>query len=160
MSDSNGVNREGGNGRDRRGRFTQGNPGGPGNPQIRRLSEYRAAIAEAVSVDDLKAILVKLVEKAKAGDLLACREVLDRVLGKPAPTAAGEPVAVNLPPLRSAADVLSAVDEVFSALRAGKITAGDASIISTAVEVGRRAVETVELEGRIAALEQESEVAR
>jgi hypothetical protein len=37
----------------------------------------------AVSDDDLRAVVSTLVEMAKAGDLAAIRELLDRVLGKP-----------------------------------------------------------------------------
>ncbi len=36
----------------------------------------------AVSDNDLRAIVSTLVEKAKAGDVMAAREVLDRLLGK------------------------------------------------------------------------------
>ncbi len=36
----------------------------------------------AVSDDDLRAIVSTLVEKAKAGDVMAAREVLDRLLGQ------------------------------------------------------------------------------
>ena len=37
---------------------------------------------DAVSDDDLRAIAAKLVERAKAGDLAAAREVLTRTIGK------------------------------------------------------------------------------
>jgi hypothetical protein len=38
---------------------------------------------DAVTADDLRAIVAKLVTMAKGGDLAAIREVLDRTLGKP-----------------------------------------------------------------------------
>ena len=72
-----------GNGRDGQGRFAPGNPGGPGNPYVKRAAEIRAAMIEAVSEDDLRAIVRALVKKAKAGDTVAAREVLDRLIGKP-----------------------------------------------------------------------------
>lgn len=62
----------------------QGNPGGPGNPHGRQVAELRRVILEAVTPDDLRAIIAALVKKAKAGDITAAREVLDRCFGKPA----------------------------------------------------------------------------
>jgi hypothetical protein len=70
------------NGRDNNGRFALGNPGGPGNPYAQRTAELRAAMLSAVTTDDLTAIVAMLVKQAKAGDMAAAREVLDRVLGK------------------------------------------------------------------------------
>src|SRR5260370_9205177 len=50
----------------------------------RRLAKLRAVTVDAVTEDDLRAIVVKLVEQAKAGNLSAIREVLTRLVGKPA----------------------------------------------------------------------------
>lgn len=72
-----------GDGRDRNGRFTSGNPGGPGNPHGGQIARLRAALIHAVSEDDVRAIIGKLVEKAKAGDTAAAKVVLERCLGKP-----------------------------------------------------------------------------
>lgn len=72
------------NGRGPGGRFAPGNPGGPGNPHAKRTAELRAAALAAVSDDDLRAVVAKLLELAKGGDLAAIRELLDRLLGKAA----------------------------------------------------------------------------
>ena len=69
--------------RDARGRFTTGNPGGPGNPYPKQVARIRSLIRESVSDQDLRAIVNKLVEQAKAGDIQAAREVLNRLAGKP-----------------------------------------------------------------------------
>jgi ribosomal protein L17 len=69
--------------RDARGRFTKGNPGGPGNPYPKQVAKIRSVILECVSDQDLRAIIHKLVEQAKAGDIQAAREVLNRLAGKP-----------------------------------------------------------------------------
>ena len=71
------------NGRDHRGRFSKGWKGGPGNPLGGQVARLRSALVEAVTEDDITAIAQKLVEMAKAGDVAAIREVLNRTLGKP-----------------------------------------------------------------------------
>jgi hypothetical protein len=78
----NGPNGRGAHGRDQAGRFAKGNPGGPGNPHARRTAEIRATLISTVSDEDLQDIVRALVGKAKAGDVVAAREVLDRILGK------------------------------------------------------------------------------
>jgi hypothetical protein len=78
----------GGNGRDARGRFALGNPGGPGNPHNRRMARFRAAMLRTVTVADVEAVVRMLVDKAKGGDLDAAKMLFDRVLGpvpRPAP---------------------------------------------------------------------------
>lgn len=69
--------------RDKNGRFTPGNPGGPGNPHAGSVSKLRAAILRAVDEGDIEAIIKKLVQQARGGDLPAVKELLDRCVGKP-----------------------------------------------------------------------------
>ena len=70
------------NGRDERGRFAKGNPGGPGNPLARRAQELRTAAMGAVTADDMRGVIRRLVDMAKEGDVQAARLVLERTLGK------------------------------------------------------------------------------
>ena len=71
------------NGRDERGRFAPGNVGGPGNPHAKQVGKLRSAMLAAVSDKEMKAVVKKLVELAKCGNVPAAREVLDRCLGRP-----------------------------------------------------------------------------
>jgi hypothetical protein len=71
------------NGRDGRGRFTAGNRGGPGNPHAKRIGQLRASLLSSVTPKDISEIVRKLVALAKAGDVRAVREVMDRTLGRP-----------------------------------------------------------------------------
>ena len=73
----------GGNGRDGRGRFAEGNVGGPGNPHARHVGQLRSALLAAVTREDIEAVIRKLVELAKNGNIQAAKEVFDRCLGKP-----------------------------------------------------------------------------
>lgn len=72
----------GNNGRDQTGRFTKGNPGGPGNPFARKVSMMRRVMLDAVSEKDLRAIVQTLVVKAKEGDTAAIKILFDRTIGK------------------------------------------------------------------------------
>jgi hypothetical protein len=65
------------------GKFAAGNKGGPGNPHAARVARLRTALLDAVTPADMKAIVAKLVEQAKAGNVPAAKEVLERTLGKP-----------------------------------------------------------------------------
>src|SRR5262245_33013348 len=84
---ANAANGEHDPGRDARGRFTKGNPGGPGNPFARQTAALRQALIEAVTEADMKAITAQLVLQAKYGDLKAAKLLFEYVIGKPTPPA-------------------------------------------------------------------------
>ena len=64
------------------GRFLVGNPGGPGNPRLRRLAAAQDAVRRATRPADVRAVLDKLRDLALAGDTTAARLWLDRTLGR------------------------------------------------------------------------------
>jgi len=65
-------------------RFAKGNRGRPGNPYASKVARIRAFL-DAVTEQDIRAIVAKLVEEAKAGNLAAAREILQRTIGSPDP---------------------------------------------------------------------------
>ena len=69
--------------RDGAGRFGPGNRVGKGNPHAKRVAALRSALLEAVSEDDMRAVIATIVEQAKQGDVMAARVLFERVLGKP-----------------------------------------------------------------------------
>ena len=73
-------------GRDARGRFTKGNPGGAGNPFARRVAALRAVLLECVTDQDMEHVACELVVQAKMGNLAAIKLLLQYVVGKPAAT--------------------------------------------------------------------------
>ena len=84
MADHPSTNRtNGGDGRDDKGRFAPGCGGGPGNPHAQQVAALRSTLIGAVSPDDMLAVVRKLLEMAKGGDINAIRELLTRTLGKP-----------------------------------------------------------------------------
>jgi hypothetical protein len=55
----------------------------PVNPFARRTARLRSFMLDAVSEQDVRAVIAKLVELAKGGDMAAIRELLNRTIGKP-----------------------------------------------------------------------------
>ena len=81
----------GSDGRDSHGRFCKGNRGGPENPISQQVSQIRRVLLSAVTEEDLADIVQSLINKAKAGDTLAAREIMDRLMGKTKVTMEIEP---------------------------------------------------------------------
>ena len=82
MSDSpspHGSNGAGGRGD--RGRFGAGNRFGRGNPMAGKASKLRSALLSRVGTKDIKEVADSLIAQAKAGDLGAIKELLNRVIG-------------------------------------------------------------------------------
>ena len=68
-------------GHDTTGRFAAGNTLGRGNPHAAQTAKLRSAMLSAVTEDDVKAVVGKLVALAKGGDVAAIKLLFDRVHG-------------------------------------------------------------------------------
>ncbi|VTU24840.1 DUF5681 domain-containing protein [Variovorax sp. PBL-E5] len=126
------------------GRWRQGESGNPAGrrPGTGEVAALRAAISEHVP-----AIIEKLVEQAKAGDVAASRLLLERIV--PPLKAAEQPTPMRLPngPL---ADQGRAV---LAAAGAGELAPGQAAQLLSGLGALAKLIETDELAARIAALE-------
>jgi hypothetical protein len=91
------------NGRSESGRFVRGNRESVGHRPNRRAAELKAMLMAAASPDDLRAILLKLAEMAKGGDVQAARVYLDHVVGRPVQAVQVEMEVDELPPVNVAA---------------------------------------------------------
>ena len=58
-------------GRDAKGRFVKGNPGGPGNPFARQMAAFRQKLMDVIERQDFEAIAFQLMMLARAGNLEA-----------------------------------------------------------------------------------------
>ena len=131
--------------------FEPGNPGGPGRPAG---SRNKATLALDKIADDAgEDILNKMVETAKGGDLRAADLVLQRIW----PVRKGRPLSLSLPlpVIKTAADVVTALGTVADLVGAGEVTPDEGAALAAIFESKRRAIETVDLEARLSALEQE-----
>jgi hypothetical protein len=70
-------------GRDSQGRFTRGNPGGPGNPYYRRQAQLKRLLLESVTDTDVLSVMQVLLGLARGGDLAAIKLFLEYTVGKP-----------------------------------------------------------------------------
>jgi hypothetical protein len=69
------------------------------------------------------------------------------------PPRRGRPIRFELPKLRTAADVVAAIASITEQVAAGTLSAEEGHMICEMIELHRRALETVTLEERVAALE-------
>src|SRR5262249_28154496 len=82
-----------------------GNPGGPGNPFSRRVAELKRMFLEAVTDDDLNAVVHEIILKARNGDLAAARLLLQYALGKPAERVEPDRIEIDEHQLRGESSV-------------------------------------------------------
>ena len=98
---------------------------------------------------EAEALARKAVERALAGDALALKLCLDRIMAPIRESA----VRVALPPLHSAADLAGVMGAVTAAAADGRITPGQGSQLAQMVETAMRAIESSELEERLKQVE-------
>ena len=103
----------------------------------------------ALMEGDASAITKAVIDAAKAGDLMAAKIILDRLI----PPAKERPVNVNLPDTTTAQGVSAAQSAILQAVASGDLLPGEAATLSGIVESKRRAIETQELSERITQLE-------
>jgi hypothetical protein len=116
-------------------------PGQSGNPngKPRGLRNRATVLLDAISDGDLTAIVSTVVEKAKAGDLIAARLILDRV----APAPKGRALALDVPAIGEwdgSATVLTAYRRIIEAVRAGDVSPAEGLDFVALIEAQRSAV--------------------
>jgi hypothetical protein len=105
---------------------------------------------EALLDGEAEALTRKAVELALAGDTVVLRLCLERLL----PPRKSRRVTFDLPTIQTAADLLPAFAAVVSAMGAGELAPDEASMIAGVLEAKWKAIETGDLERRLAALEE------
>ncbi len=145
------------NGRDERGRFAAGNPGGPGGSR-RRASELRRAAEEAITPGHVAAMVRKATRMGLEGNLGAMRLVFERTCGRAADAPVeAEPLGVALPRLRTAEDCKTAIQLVIAGICKGTVDRDGAKLLIDAIQTRLKAIELNEFEERLAQLEQTTE---
>jgi len=127
-------------------------PGQSGNPHGRPAGARNrvTALAQRLMDADAEPVILALIEAAKGGDVAAIKLVLERV----APLPRNRPVHFAAPAIETPADLGAAMGAVLQAVAAGELAPDEAVSIASLIETRRRTIETLELDARIAALEQ------
>jgi hypothetical protein len=129
------------------GRFEPGNKFGKGRPAGCRNKATEAL--QALLDDEGEQITRKAIEMAIDGDVVALRLCLERLI----PPVRERRVSLSVPQMERASDIAKALGTLLASVASGEITPGEGQIIATLLEVQRKAIETAELEQRIARLE-------
>jgi hypothetical protein len=98
---------------------------------------------------DVKQIVETCIRLAKAGDADFAKLVLDRI----APVRRGALLRFPLPPIKKMDDVLAAYDGLLQAVSQGLISSAESVELSNVIDRLRQALESKDLDERIAALE-------
>lgn len=132
--------------KDGKGRFTKGNPGKPKGAR----SQTTLAIESLLGKDAAK-LTRKAINSALGGDSTALRLCMERI----APVRRGRVVTVdNFPKVTSAADVPGALSSLLQAVAKGDLTTDEAESIASLCSRYVTALEAVEHEARLKALEE------
>ena len=127
--------------------FEPGGPGGPGRPEGSR--NRATLILDQIAGSKAKEIMARVVQAAEGGDMRACELLLSRMW----PPRKGSLRAYPIRSVESAADISAALGDVLRAVASGEMTGEEGATLAAIIETQRKAIEIVELEARIAALE-------
>jgi hypothetical protein len=131
-----------------RGRFQPGNKYGKGRPEG---SRNKATITlQSLLDEEGEAITRKAIELAKKGDSTAMRLVIERLI----PPTRERRVSLPLPMVTTAADTTAALGAVLEGVARGELTPSEGQALAGLLESQRRNIETLDLESRLAAIEQ------
>ena len=124
-------------------KFEKGHPGGPGRPRGSR--NVVNLLLDKLAEGEAETMVSKMIEAAAGGDRVAARLVLSRIWSAPK----GRPLQVELPDIRTPADLRASHAAVATAVSDGRLTAQDGASLSTMLETHRRAFELVAQEAKI-----------
>jgi hypothetical protein len=126
--------------------------GQSGNPRGKKPGTRHKATMAALELleADLKAITRVCIDKAKGGDLGACKLILDKIIPKNRERA----IDLQFPALAGAAEVPQALAATLEAVAQGRISPGEGQALAALLEIYRRSMEMTSLEARLEALEE------
>jgi hypothetical protein len=129
---------------------TRGRPFKPGNPGRPKGARHKTTLAvESLLDGEAEKLTRKAIQLAMKGDTVALRICMDRI----APPRKGRAARFPIPPIKTSADVVSALAAVTAAVGRGEISSDEAMQLSTVIEVAHSAIKAVEHESRLAAIE-------
>jgi hypothetical protein len=135
--------------------FQKGQSGNPlGRPKGAR--NKLTLLAESLFEGDAEAIIGKLIEVAKSGHVGALRLCIDRIC----PPQRDRTVAIELPPMTSAADAVAGMGVIMQAIGVGELGAREAGKLAHVVTGFSQTIATAELEKRLETIEKTMALAK
>ena len=142
------VDKRSSDGRQTGGRFAPGNNIGRGRSEGSRNTASQTM--DVLLDGEADALTRKAIDLALAGDTVALRLCMERIC----PPRRDRTVKLKMASLETPQDVLQAIAAVVGAVARGTITPSEGQALASLIEVQRKAIETVEMEQRLAAVEQ------
>ena len=131
--------------------FKKGQSANPaGRPKGAR--NRATVISETLFDWEAEALTRKAIEKAKGGDVVCLKLCLDRIL----PPRRDRGVRFDLPKMCASADATAVMARVLEAVACGDLTPSEGEAVSRLVATWIQALQVVDIEHRLAALEDAS----
>ena len=128
--------------------FQKGQSGNPaGRP--RGVLNRATVVAQNLLSERAESIAGKVIELAEQGDMTAIRVCMERLV----PVIKHQPIAVELPPIETAADSVEAVASIAAAVAAGELTAAEAAELAKVIDTYVGALASRGFEERLTKLE-------
>lgn len=127
-------------------------PGKSGNPKGRPSGSRNKIFAtlDAIGDESAEAIVRAVVDKAKDGDVMAAKAILERVW----PVRKGSPVSFHLPSIAKVEELPAAVEAVAQQVACGDLSPEEGASVVALIDTQRRAIDTSNHAERLAALEE------
>lgn len=133
-------------------RFKPGVSGNPKGKPVGTRNHATRAVLELLE-DGVLDVTKAVLKAARGGDLTAAKMVLERIT----PPMRERAINIALPDANTAEGCSEAQNAILQAVGTGELLPNEGTTISAIVENRRRAIETAELEQRIAALESQND---
>jgi Family of unknown function (DUF5681) len=131
--------------------FPKGQSGNPaGRPPGAR--NHATLAAEVLLEGDAEALTRRAIERALEGDVAALRLCLERVM----PRRRSRALAFELPPLDGPENLSGAIGSVLQEVAQGRLLLDEGAALVGMMESQRKAMETIDLESRLRALESQT----
>ena len=128
--------------------FQKGESGNPlGRPRGAR--NKLTLLAESLLQEDAETLVRKLIQVANTGDVGALRLCIERIY----PRQRDRAVALELPPMTTAADAVAGMGVIIQAIGVGELDGRQAGELATVVNGFAQTVTTAQLEKRLGEIE-------
>jgi hypothetical protein len=129
------------------GRWAPGNKAGKGRPKGSR--NRVTLVVEELLEGQAEALTQKLISRAMGGST----EAMKIIFGILAPPRKDRPISVALPQLETLTDLVAAHGAIIKHVASGEVSPSEGHALAALLELRRRAVEDIDFEARLAALE-------